>query len=367
MLSRLWNFLVESLMILFLPAVWSYHLLTADLFLNVSAANATGLEKAGNVLLVPFQYLFAGKTAVPQPDGSWTFIQTYDYHDGFWIKTGASIVTAFPSLVVGAAVKGLGYLSLSTRERHISLADSKTCTASGSNLDLYRQWGLSIGNPAEASRFLPRGCQRRPGDERLLQGAKTTLTAVSAVLNEAKIPWWADCGTCLGVYRYGGVIPWDDDIDIGILAFDFENVRRALNQLDPHRFEVQDWSGRSFPNTYFKIFEKKSGAMLDIFCFKVDLEKREISSIFSLEESIFFPEWFKMRERSYCAPASFDIVFPLKKASFDGIEVFVPNKTKEYLQRLYGENLDPVKIYDPRTGRYEKDLSHPYWQTPYLH
>ena len=107
--------------------------------------------------------------------------------------------------------------------------------------------------------------------------------------------------------------------------------------------------------------------MLDIFCFKIDLEKRELSSIFSLEESIFFPEWVKIRERRFSAPVPFDAVFPLKKASFDSIEVFVPNRTKEYLQRLYGENLDPAKIYNPSTGRFEKDPSHPYWEKPYVH
>jgi LicD family len=365
MLSRLWDFVVESLMVIAMPAFCSYHLLTTDLFLNVAAEDATGFEKAGNVLLVPFQYIFAGKEAVAGPEGSWTFKQKFDYTDGFWVKTGGSAVFAIPSLVLGAAVKGLGYLSRESRERHASLAAAKTCKKSDPDLDLYRQ----LGNPIHRSGawFIPQGFQRRPGDEKLLQGAKNVLAAVADVLNEAKILWWADCGTCLGVFRYGGVIPWDDDIDIGILATDFENARRAFNRLDPAEFEVQDWSGRSFPDTFFKIFEKKSHAMFDVFCFKVDLDKREISSIFSLDESIFFPEWFKIRERPFCVPAAFDTVFPLKRAFFDGVEVFVPNKTKEYLQRLYGENLDPVKVYDPKTGQFEKDLTHPYWQRPYVH
>ncbi len=367
MLSRLWDFIVESLMVLFMPAVCSYHLLTADLFLNIAANDASGFEKAGNVLLIPFQYLFAGKMAVPGPDGSWTFQQKYDYNDGFWIKTGGSAALVIPSFVLGAAVKGLGYLTVESRERHASMAATKTCKKSHPNFDLYRQLGNPTTVDTSAERFIPQEFQRRPGDEKLLQGAKNVLAAVAAALNEAKILWWADCGTCLGVFRYGGVIPWDDDIDIGILVSDFENARRAFNRLDPVQFEVQDWSGRSFPNTFFKIFEKKSRAMLDIFCFKVDLEKREISSIFSLDESIFFPEWFKIRERPFCVPATFDTLFPLRCAPFDGIEVFVPNKTKEYLQRLYGENLDPVKVYNPNTGQFEKDLTHPYWQRPYVH
>ena len=64
-------------------------------------------------------------------------------------------------------------------------------------------------------------------------------------------------------------------------------------------------------------------------------------------------------------PTNFEVVFPLKKASFDGVEAFVPNRTKEYLQQRYGENIDPAKIYNEQTGSYEKDLNHPYWQQPY--
>lgn len=367
MLSRLWDFVVEALMVLFMPAVCSYHLLTTDLFLNVAAIDAGGFEKAGNLFLVPFQYLFAGKKAVPQPDGSWIFIQAYDYQSGFWIKTSASLAFAIPSLTLGSAIKGLSFLSKTGRDRHASLGAAKMCTRGRSNLDLYRQWGIPLGGQGHREQLKQQGYERRPGDEHLLKKGKEALAQITEVLNEAEIPWWVDCGTCLGTYRYGGIIPWDDDIDIAILVTDFENARRAFNRLDPVRFHVQDWSGRSFPGTFFKIYHKESGSILDIYCFKVDLTKREVATIFSLDESLFFPEWFKIRERPFSAPAPFDMVFPLKTASFDGIDVFVPNKTKEYLQRIYGENLNPAKIYDPETNRFEKDLSHPYWQKAYAH
>ena len=210
MLSRQWDCLVESLMVLFLPTVCSYHLLTEDLFLNVSAVDAVGFEKAGNVLLVPVQYLFAGKMALPQPDGSWIFVQKFDYQDGFWIKTGASLAAALPSLALGSAVKGLSYLSSSGRKRHAAFYAAQKCTACRPNLDLYREWGIPIGEPEKADRLISQGYKRRPGDEHLLKDAKRLLKAVAAQLNEGQIPWWADCGTCLGAYRYGGIIPWDE-------------------------------------------------------------------------------------------------------------------------------------------------------------
>ncbi len=273
MLSRLWDFFVESLMVLFLPAVSAYHLLTADLFVNVSAADATGFEKAGNFLLIPFQYLFAGRIAIPQEDGSWTFIQQFDYHDGFWIKTSASIVAAGPSFILGSAIKGLGFLSHVTRTRHASLLAAKMGISCRPNLELYQKWGMALGDSDQREWLLSQGHRRRPGDELILKEAKDALAQIGAILNEAQIPWWVDCGTCLGTYRYGGIIPWDDDLDIAILVTDFENVRRALNKLDPKQFHVQDWSSRSCPDSFFKIYLKKTRSMLDVYCFKIDLGK----------------------------------------------------------------------------------------------
>ncbi len=354
-------------MLLFLPTVSSYHLLTSDLFLNVAAADAAGFEKGGNFLLSPFQYLFAGRIAAPQQDGSWRFIQRFDYHEGFWIKTGMSVFLAVPSCVLGSACKGLGFLSSETRARHLSLTNSKLSTSCKSNLEQYKTWGIPTNSFLEEQIFTPQGYERRRGDEEILKDAKEALAEIGEYLTEAQILWWVDCGTCLGMYRYGGIIPWDSDIDLGILAIDFENARRALNRLDKSKYHVQDWSSRSFPDTFFKIYVKTTQTIIDIFCFRIDPERREISSIFTLEEALFFPEWFKARERPFSVPASFDIVFPLKKGMFDGVAVFVPNQTKQYLQRLYGENLEPVKIYHPKTGRYEKDLSHPYWTKPHVH
>ncbi len=360
-MHRFWENFIQTLTVLFLPTVSSYHLLTSDLFLGVARTDAEGLEKLGNILLTPCHYLLAAKSAIPK-DGSWVFEQKFSYGQDFWVRTTASFSLAPPSLILGSICKGLGFLSQTTRRKHAELFAAQKNTAIESNFHLYNDWGIHIEDLAEV--FIPQGFERRPEDQNVLKDAKIALKEIASLLTKAKIPWWVDCGTCLGTYRYGGIIPWDEDIDLGVLAVDFENVRRALNALDPKKYQVQDWSGRCFPNTFFKIYDKKSRALIDIFCFKVDPEKKEISSIFSLDESIFFPEWFKDRERPFTVPAPFSTVFPLKKATFDGIEVFVPNKTKEYLQRLYGENLDPVKIYNPQSGRYEKDLSHPYWLRP---
>ena len=209
--------------------------------------------------------------------------------------------------------------------------------------------------------------KRRPGDENHLEEEKEALAEVFRILKKHNIPCWVDCGTCLGAFRYGGIIPWDLDIDVAVLEPDFENVSRALNELDKNRFVVQDWSSSCLPNTYLKIYVKGGSTLIDIYHFAIHPQTRQVQYILSQEHNIFLPQSWRIRERRFTVPIDFDTVFPLKKALFDGVEVYVPNKTAKYLQTFYGENLDPAKVYDESTCRYEKDLSHPYWQRAYVH
>jgi len=363
MSGRLWDFFVDTMITLFLPLVCSYFTLTTSIFFNVSAQNGTGLEWAGNALLAPVQYLLAGKEAIEKPDGSWEFVQRFDYKNAFWIKTASSVIALPPSFLLGSAVKGLSFVDKKARGHYAAIQAAMSSQKTHSHLAYYQEMGLQVGKAMET--LLPQGHERRPGDEQVLAIEKEALREITALLNGANIPWWVDCGTCLGAYRYGGVIPWDSDVDIAVLLPDFENVRHALNQLDPSKYIVQDWSSREHPDSYLKVYIRKSNSLIDIYHFAIHPETKQLCYILSLETNMFFPEWWKVRERRFTVPVAFDTVFPLKRGTLDGVEVFVPNDTKKYLQRYYGENLDPVKIYDTATGQYEKDLSHPYWQKVY--
>lgn len=64
---------------------------------------------------------------------------------------------------------------------------------------------------------------------------------IKRVCEENGIGYFLCCGTLLGAVRHRGFIPWDDDMDMGMLRADYEKFCRiAPEKLDP-RFCLQSW------------------------------------------------------------------------------------------------------------------------------
>ncbi len=55
------------------------------------------------------------------------------------------------------------------------------------------------------------------------------LDAVALFCEKHQIHYWIDSGTLLGAVRHGGYIPWDDDIDVGMLRPDFIRFMNSFN------------------------------------------------------------------------------------------------------------------------------------------
>ena len=367
--SALWDKVCLWAMHAGMPLVHIYHLVCSSVFLNTSYDEATGLERWADAALTPVHYLLAGSKA-HWNDDAFVLEQRFDYNDSnLWVKTALCYIALPASLTVGSTIKALSYFSYESREhaRKIALAkvDGKL---EHDPVPKYQDLGIETIALSHATKINPPQYKRRPSELNLMPLDCKALAEVVKILSEHQIIFWADCGTCLGTYRYGGVIPWDWDIDLAILQADFHNVKKVLTaSLDPSLYAVQDWSSRDKPNTYLKVYVKATGLLIDIYNFAVDPVQKTISSILSNGDCVLLPESWKIRERRFTVETPYDIVFPLKKAYFEGIELFVPNKVEDYLMLRYGKNIAPAKIYNEITGQYEKDLSHPYWKMAHAH
>ena len=82
------------------------------------------------------------------------------------------------------------------------------------------------GRPYESGQPMRRN-EMKLTDEATVVRVYALARAVTGVLDSAGVHYWASGGTCLGAVRHGGLIPWDDDIDICTTLSEQEFLEKA--------------------------------------------------------------------------------------------------------------------------------------------
>ena len=214
------------------------------------------------------------------------------------------------------------------------------------------------------------------GDLRLLQRGDTALMKVFDRLCEKHgIEYWIGFGTLLGAVRHKGFIPWDDDCD---LCMDRENYTKAREILPKACSEIGLTAGEEpgYRNGWLGIgYEhEKTGLWIDVFPMEYsradadnmtereqlekeihayyltyrkklgndpdpahheEVRRRMISSLCGKDEArsvIFASEFF----RAANVQRKKDI-FPLRRISFENIDLSGPANPDGYLREQYGD------------------------------
>ncbi len=74
------------------------------------------------------------------------------------------------------------------------------------------------------------------------------------VCSDLHLRYYLVCGSALGAVKYGGFIPWDDDIDVGMPREDYELfLANAQKRLPSHLFLQNYRTDKNFPHVFSKL------------------------------------------------------------------------------------------------------------------
>ncbi len=143
------------------------------------------------------------------------------------------------------------------------------------------------------------------------------------ILDKAKIDYWAEGGTLIGVMRSKGFIPWDDDVDI---SMDIKDKPRLMKLKDKFKELKLDLVG---VGRYVKVKHPKN--------------KRVWIDIFFLNNGIYPQKHYAIYNYK---PGE---LYPLKKGKFGPLKMKVANKSGKYLDRCYKDWRTIAYIYNHHT------------------
>ena len=75
------------------------------------------------------------------------------------------------------------------------------------------------------------------------------LREVIRVCDKAGIPYFVQGGTAIGVHFFEDIVPWDDDIDLGMTRPNYERFLREAPALLGEEYVLQEFNTE--PNTPF--------------------------------------------------------------------------------------------------------------------
>ena len=161
------------------------------------------------------------------------------------------------------------------------------------------------------------------------------MEKIHRILVENNIKYWVDGGSLLGAIRHEGIIPWDDDIDIGVFDKDFDKIiplfeKNMYDETLHIKLQRIDYNMIKVYVEDLWLKNKETGQIIgtptiDIFKYTRANDKIKLASI---RERQRFKNCYYLKTE----------LFPLKKYKFNNIIVMGANNPLGYLYRYYGND-----------------------------
>ncbi len=173
-------------------------------------------------------------------------------------------------------------------------------------------------------------------DEKFRQLSMQILLLICTRLNKAKVPYYIDAGTLLGIYRDGALIPWDDDLDIAVPSHSLEHVKTVITaclaelqtltnepwELITHFSEKQFGAVNSGDVRGLKIKSKNTETLLPMMDVFVKYINEDVMD-------------YTLASRGFRMPS--EHILTLDTMDFHGCSINIPSQPALYLQRHYGD------------------------------
>lgn len=157
-----------------------------------------------------------------------------------------------------------------------------------------------------------------------LEARTRNLLTVKEILDEIGLKFWLTNGTALAAYREKDWIPWDDDVDLDVMAEDFDPLYPQLRN--------------KFLSAGFIVRGAQGPKRVKMSLFR-DKEKTALRGLYRnpsfRKDKYRLRKLFKYPRRFYETPGTL---------VFQGVEFNVPSPIEGFLVYAYGENWrTPIK------------------------
>jgi lipopolysaccharide cholinephosphotransferase len=172
------------------------------------------------------------------------------------------------------------------------------------------------------------------------------MEKIDRVLTEKGLRYWAGGGTLLGAVRHGGLIPWDDDLDLYMLKNDEPALLALKADLEHEGLVLHPyWKG------FYKIFDQNATPMEDpdhpgqflpfgypaADLFMMALENgKEAEDVYVHFSYDFYWHWQSDR-------FAYSQIENIIRLPFGPVSIAAPEDPESYLDRLYGTELQPQR------------------------